>query len=429
MMLILHVALAYTSLALAYPSPSSPIIDPTEQKQSVPETHQHQSSPREGHHAAGDGVPQHLAAVLDALTAKSRPSTAEDKASLPASPDDASSDRAWNKTTQQLKSILEKLSSSSITTQNGAGAQHLPPATQRDLHALSTAFTDLLPAAARSAAENPQSPGRPSTSTLSANTTNFIYMQGSMAPLVPILALINLSMLSNSSTGRFTYSSEIAKYISELALLRTAWQRTSAPVPYTAGQCREGVVASMAEVAAHPVAANKLLRTAVAGGVVLALAGLGTGMLLMAWDTGPEGVARMTHMALREWTALANGDAASCANVTMMAGRGGGGMGRRWVHVDAGKVQDEVVRDPAAFISDALASSRGLQADGMMGTQKSKEDGEAWSSRWMDFAVGLPDALASEYQQLGREGFLDKVTPTESLQRRRVPSDFTVDTA
>jgi hypothetical protein len=94
-------------------------------------------------------------------------------------------------------------------------------------------------------------------------------------------------------------------------------------------------------------------------------------------------------------------------------------------------VKDEVVRDPGRFISDALSFAGGL--DSIMGIQnaeKGDEKAEAFSSRWMELALGLPGALELEYKQEGREGFLERITPKvkESTQIKSIPRGCTVNT-
>jgi len=161
------------------------------------------------------------------------------------------------------------------------------------------------------------------------------------------------------------------------------------------------------ELSRKPVAALTYMGVATMGGLVLTIAGLLSGMIIMAYDSGIENVFKMTHTSIREWAALMNGDAASCEKYPPLMGDGVNLTG-----FDVIKVKNEVARDPEMFISDALSFAGGFDIMKMMRhAEKVGETTNSFPSRWTDFIVGLPDALELEYKQEGQEAFLEMITP------------------
>jgi hypothetical protein len=332
-MMLIPIALGYAAtFTLAYPSS----IDTSRQNKPVseiqyPEVEPVQSHTQEFYHA-GDGVSTNLLETLDAIRSKIDPSPVEVINSFFLSYAEAGVNGTWNMAVNQIKALLDNLTA--IITQDDSHV--FPLETKMELHALFTAFTDLLiltPAitsqASRAIETNPtnlESPPDPSSIPLSRNASDFLLTEGSGFFFIPILALMNLEMIKKiPESGPQSYQMEIDKYKAELELIRTSQLKTSAPLPFSAEQCAKGMPEVMAEIARNPVVANEFFKSAAFRGLLSILASPTKGLIVMAWDTGTAGVARMTHAELKKWATMANGDASSCKNVTMLSGGGGTG--------------------------------------------------------------------------------------------------------
>jgi hypothetical protein len=229
-------------------------------------------------------------------------------------------------------------------------------------------------------------------------------------------------MYSDHEYGPARYNAEVAKYKEELELLQTSYRKTSKPAPFSRDQCQRGVPELLSELSANPGPVITYMVVATMGGAFMTIMGIFSGMILMAYDTGIEGVLRMTHTSIREWAALMNGDVSNCKKFIAEMN---GGVNGKWVNV--AKAKNEVVRDPGVFIADALSFAGGFDVTKVIhNAEKGGETAEAFPSRWTDFVVGLPSALQLEYMKEGREGFLGMITPKvrESIQGNCSPREM-----
>jgi len=408
-MMLIHIASLYATFALAHPSTTNP----TWQNKPISDVRSEERKAiqilDQGVCHAGIGVSTRNLEALDASRSKTFPSPVENISSLLLSYAEAGAEGRWDTTIKHTKALLDSLTDSA--TQDDS---HVPDSDRKiNLQDLSTTFLGLLPLTIPSQAHsramktnsvNLYASPKPSNGTLSSRAIDFLTLHATSLSLTPVLAIFTLSMIK---TDLPHYNAELDKYKTELELLRTSYLKTSKPIPFSKDQCQMGVMSVLQEISRKPVAALTYMGVATMGGLVLTIAGLLSGMIIMAYDSGIENVFKMTHTSIREWAALMNGDAASCEKYPPLMGDGVNLTG-----FDVIKVKNEVARDPEMFISDALSFAGGFDIMKMMRhAEKVGETTNSFPSRWTDFIVGLPDALELEYKQEGQEAFLEMITP------------------
>jgi hypothetical protein len=425
-MMLIHITLVYTTFALAYPSSTNPIWQNSPVFGLQSEEGKAIQIPNQGLCHAGIGLSTKHLEALDAIRSKAFPSPVENISSLLLSYAKAGAEKRWNTTVKHTKALLDSLTE--IAIQHDTLVPGSDSKTQ--LQNLSTKFLDLLPLSIPTqhqsgvteiSSTSLNAPPNPTNGTLSPAAMQFLTMHATSLSLIPVLSLITLSMIQSTPPSP-NYNAEVTKYKTELELLRTSFLKTSKPVPFSGDQCRTGVPSILEELKRNPSATISYMGAATLYGLMLTVAGVLSGMIIMAYDAGIDNAFRMTHTAIREWAALMNGDASSCKNFPPPMNEG---VHLRWV--DVAKVKDEVARDPGMFISDALSFASGFDVMRVMQhAEKASDTTGSSPSRWMEFIVGLPGALDLEYKQGGHDAFVEMITPKvrKSIQMNCSPRDM-----
>jgi hypothetical protein len=332
-MMLIQITLLYVTIALAYPSSK----DPTWQDKPIADLQSDEGKAvqildqRRFH--AGKGVSTKQLAVLDAIRSKAVPSLVENINSLLLSYAEVGVEGRWNTTVKHTKALLDSIVDA--ITQDDSQVSDSDP--KINLQDLSTTFLDLLPltmlpqahsGAIETNSVSPKAPPTPSNGTLSANAINFLNLHAVSLSVVPVLVSLTLYMVYTTPDIPL-YNTEVANYKTDLKLLLTSYLKTSKPVPFSRDQCEKGVPNILTELSRNPGAVVTYMGVATAGGLVLTIAGVLSGMIMMAYDTGIDGVLRMTHTLLREWAALVNGDASICKGIPLIEG----GINSKWVNV------------------------------------------------------------------------------------------------